>query len=71
VSATVINLEDYRRKKAAEKSVRKLKGRGFPRDFNPFVGPDDLAEDFGLVGEFNMLKRLGLIPGEILDDTED
>lgn len=70
MSATVINLEEYRRKKADEKSERSLRGRGFPRDFHPFE-PDDLGEDFGQVSAVDVLMLLGLIPGEIIDDTED
>lgn len=70
MSATVINLEEYRRKKADEKSERSLRGRGFPKDFH--LGPDDLGEDFGKVAAVvDVLTLLGLIPGEIIDDTED
>jgi len=50
MSAKVIDLDEYRRKKAAEKSGKSLRGLGLPDDFSPFVGPDDQPEDFGLTG---------------------
>jgi len=65
VSAQVINLEEYRRKKQDEKSAKKLKGLGFPDDFSPFTGPDDQPEDFGLIGLFSGLRNL------VLDDDKD
>ena len=42
--ASVISLCDYRRRRAAERSGRRLKGMGFPDDL--VFGPDDRAETF-------------------------
>lgn len=47
VSAIIINLEEYRKRKADERSVKRLRGRGFPIDM--FFGPDDLPDDFGIL----------------------
>lgn len=48
MSAVVISLQDYRRKKEEErrlKNVRDLKARNYSEDYT--FGPDDNGEDFG------------------------
>jgi hypothetical protein len=47
MTAKVISLCDYRKSKDAEKRSRNVRGLGFPSDFSPFNGPDDLSEAFG------------------------
>lgn len=66
MSAKVIDLADYRRKKAAERGGKRLRGLGFPEDFSPFNGPDDQPEDFN-GGLFSGLK-MGL--GNVDNETE-
>lgn len=40
MSATVISLEDFRKKRISEDAGKRLRGLGFPDDF--LVGPDEL-----------------------------
>ena len=50
MTAKVISLCDYRRNRDAEKRSKNVRGLGFPDDFTPFLGPDDMPEDFGILG---------------------
>jgi hypothetical protein len=71
MSAEVIDLQSYRRKKEEErrsKSVRDLKARNYSEDYT--FGPDDLPENFGSVSEIDVLKMMGLKPGDVLDEQD-
>lgn len=49
MSAKVIDLNEYRRRKQSENAGKRLRGLGFPDDFSPFTPEPDIEFERSII----------------------